>query len=63
MPQSPYPTQPFRRPSSPTGGECSHDPADMGAEYGMELRLTDLAPPVSDEPTTPGPLSAPTKDR
>ncbi len=39
MPNKPHQTTPFRRPSNAWVGDPRHDPADMGTEYGLEMRL------------------------
>jgi hypothetical protein len=39
MSNTPRHTTPFRRPASVWSSEAQHDPADMGTEYGLEMRL------------------------
>lgn len=55
MPNKPHQTTPFRRPSSAWVTEAMHDPADMGTEYGLEMRLEGFAPASAsgDERTKP----------
>ena len=60
MPNKPYQTTPFRRPSSAWVADALHDPADMGTEYGLEMRLEGTAPSNANggEPVKPA-ISAP----
>ncbi len=37
-------TTPFRRPSSVWGSDVTHDAADMGIEFGLEMSLGAHAP-------------------
>ncbi len=46
MPNKPHQTTPFRRPSNAWVGDPRHDPADMGIEFGLEMRLE---PKVSEQ--------------
>lgn len=40
MPNTLHQTMPFRRPSSTWSQHSTVDPADMGTDYALELRLT-----------------------
>lgn len=51
MPNKPHQTTPFRRPSNAWVGDPRHDPADMGTEYGLEMRLE---PVTADAGNPPG---------
>jgi hypothetical protein len=55
-------TTPFRRPSQGMTHEVQHDPADMGVEFGLEMRLTPPESPTASDAGQRRSLSAPSRD-
>jgi hypothetical protein len=62
MSNTPRYTTPFRRPASVWCSEAQHDPADMGTEYGLEMRLTSADEPTGEQGASTAIQSPPSSD-